>query len=126
MFDNNVLVVPLSLAALGIKPGTTPTLHVWTHSSYASDPSGQVDAVDPFKVDPFTPPYWFDSGAVDSLWATGAAGSTVTVHRSTTTAPAPQLLVLHSHNATTTTRAQVVDVTDHASGEDPYYQSQKK
>ena len=89
VFDNNVLVVPLSLAALGIKPGTTPTLHVWTHSSYASDPSGQVDAVDPFKVDPFTPPYWFDSGAVDSLWATGAAGSTVTVHRSTTTAPAP-------------------------------------
>ncbi|HEX5332867.1 MAG TPA: S8 family serine peptidase [Cellulomonas sp.] len=111
VFDNNVLVVPLSLAALGVAPGTTPTLHVWTYTPYASDPSGQVDAVDAFKVDPFTPPYWFDSGTVDSLWATGAGGATVTVHRSPTTAPAPQLLVLHSHNATTTTRAQVVDVT---------------
>jgi subtilisin family serine protease len=111
VFDNNVLVVPLSLAALRIAPGTTPRLHVWTYTPYASDPSGQVDAVDAFTVDPFTPPYWFDNGAVDSLWATGANGSTVTVHRSATKAPAPQLLVLHSHNATTTTRAQVVDVT---------------
>ncbi|NMM15741.1 MAG: S8 family serine peptidase [Cellulomonas sp.] len=111
VFDNNVLVVPLSLANIGIAPGTTPTLRVWTYTPYAPDLSGQLDAVDAFTVDPFTPPYWFDNGAVDSLWATGANGSTVTVHRSTSLAPAPQLLVLHSHNATTTTRAQVVGVT---------------
>jgi len=111
VFDNNVLVVPLSLADIGIAPGITPTLRVWTSTQYAPDPSGELDAIDAFTVDPFTPPYWFDNGAVDSLWATGANASTVAVHRSTTTAPAPQLLVLHSHNATTTTRAQVVDVT---------------
>jgi subtilisin family serine protease len=112
VFDNNVLVVPISLADVGITPGMKPSVHVWTYSPYAPDPSGQLDAVAPFTVDPFTPPYWFDSGAVDSLWTLGANASTITVHRSATaTGPAPQLLVLHSHNASTTTRAQVVDVT---------------
>jgi subtilisin family serine protease len=112
VFDNNVVVVPINLAAAGITPGTTPTVHVWTYSPYAPDPSGRLDSVDPFTIDPFTPPYWFDSGTVDSLWSVGANASGVVVHRSATaTAPAPRLLVLHSHNATTTTRAQVVDVT---------------
>jgi subtilisin family serine protease len=117
VFDNNVVVVPINLASAGITPGTTPSVHVWTYSPYASDPSGQLDSVAPFTVDPFTPPYWFDSGSVDSLWSLGANASTITVHRAPTltaaapAASAPQLLVLHSHNANTTTRAQIVDVT---------------
>ncbi|GHS85404.1 peptidase S8 [Actinomycetota bacterium] len=112
VFDNTVLVVPLDLAAVGITPGTTPTLTVWTSSDYAPDPSGQLDSVEPFTIDPFDPPFWFDDGQPNSLWYLGSDATELTVHRSTTaTAGTGQLLVLHSHNADATTRAQVLDVT---------------
>lgn len=111
VFDNSVLVAPVGIAALGLSPGATPSVTVRTTSDYAADPDGQVDAVEPFTVDPFDPPYWFDAGATDTLWSVGSDATDLTVHRSTTTAaPAEQLLVLHSHNADPTTRAQVLDV----------------
>jgi subtilisin family serine protease len=111
VFDNSVLVAPVGIAALGLEPGVTPSVTVWTYSDYAADPSGQVDATEPFTVDPFDPPYWFDAGVTDALWYIGADDTEITTHRSTTsTVPAEQLLVLHSHNADPTTRAQVLDV----------------
>ena len=112
VFDANVLVVPLGLAALGITPGVVPTFSVWTFSGYAPDGTNVVDRVEPFALDPYAPAYWFDGGAPGALWFVAAAGSPVTVHR--TTAPgaqAPPLLALYSHNATPLTRAQVVAVT---------------
>ena len=112
VFDNSVLVAPVSIAALGLEPGATPTVTVRTTSDYAADPSGQVDAVEPFTVDPFDPPYWFDAGVTDAFWYVGSDATGLTVHRSATSAaPADDLLVLHSHNADPTTRAQVLDVT---------------
>ncbi|WP_298459113.1 S8 family serine peptidase [uncultured Cellulomonas sp.] len=112
VFDNNVVVVPIGLAALGVVPGQTPTFTVWTYSpDYAPDPSGTLDRAEPFTVDPYTPEYWFDGGTPGSVLFAAAAGTPVTVHR--TAAPgttAPPLLVLHTHNATPATRAQVVDV----------------
>ncbi|MFI2755093.1 S8 family serine peptidase [Cellulomonas sp. P22] len=111
VFDNNVVVVPLSLADVGITPGTTPTVKVWTYSAYAPDASRVVDEVEPFTVDPYAPAVWFGDGTTDALWYVGAPGATATVHRAATTTVVPQLLVLHSHNATTTTRSQVLDVT---------------
>ena len=112
VFDNSVLVAPVGIAALGLEPGVTPTVTVWTLSDYAADPTGQVDAAEPFTVDPFDPPYWFDAGVTDALWYVGADDTEITTHRSTTsTATADQLLVLHSHNADPTTRAQALDVT---------------
>ncbi|VTR76884.1 S8 family serine peptidase [Cellulomonas hominis] len=112
VFDNSVLVAPVSIAALGLAPGATPTATVWTYSDYAADPSGQLDAVEPFTVDPFDPPYWFDAGVTDALWYVGSDTTELTVHRSTTSTVTPdRLLVLHSHNADPTTRAQVLDVT---------------
>ncbi|MDM8086276.1 S8 family serine peptidase [Cellulomonas cellasea] len=111
VFDNNVVLVPLSLADVGITPGSTPTLRVWTHSQYAADPSRQVDAVEPFTVDPYAPALWFDGGAADAFWSVGEEGAVATVHRDPAAAELPQVLVLHSHNATTTTRTQVLDVT---------------
>ena len=85
---------------------------MWTSSGYAHDPSGRIDEVAPFTVDPFAPPYWFDSGVVDSLWDVGSPDTALTIHRAATAvAPAPQLLVLHSHNASPTARSQVVDVS---------------
>jgi subtilisin family serine protease len=117
VFDNSVLVAPVGIAALGLEPGATPSVTVWTASDYAADPSGQVDAADPFTVDPFDPPYWFDAGVTDALWFLGSDATELTVHRSTTSAAsaasaatAQQLLVLHSHNAAPTTRAQLLDV----------------
>ncbi|HEY0217240.1 MAG TPA: S8 family serine peptidase, partial [Cellulomonas sp.] len=112
VFDNSVLVVPVGIAALGLAPGDTPSVTVWTYSDYAADPSGQVDAADTFTVDPFDPPYWFDAGVTDGLWYVASDATALTVHRSTSTAtPADRLLVLHSHNADPTTRAQLLDVT---------------
>lgn len=110
VFDNSVLVAPVSIAALGLEPGATPTVRVWTASDYAADDSGQVDAAEPFTVDPFDPPFWFDAGVTDALWYVGADQTSVTAHRSAA-ATGGQLLVLHSHNADPASRAQVVDVT---------------
>jgi subtilisin family serine protease len=112
VFDNSVLVVPVGIAALGLEPGDTPSATVWTYSEYAADPSGTVDVADPFTIDPYDPAFWFDGGVVDGIWYQASDATALTVHRSTTTAaPADRLLVLHSHNAAPTSRAQVLDVT---------------
>ncbi|RMI06694.1 S8 family serine peptidase [Cellulomonas triticagri] len=109
VFDNSVLVAPVGIAALGLEPGATPSVSVWTYSDYAADPSGVLDSADAFTVDAFEPPYWFDAGVTDALWYRGADGAQITTHRSAG-AQDVQLLVLHSHNADPTTRAQVLDV----------------
>ena len=119
VFDSNVLVVPMTMANVGIKPGNgithgdTPKIVVAMYSPYAESPSGIVDETEPFTVDPFDPPVWFDSdpttaGDADTLWYYGQAGTDVTVHRSAD-ATDTELLVLHTHNAAGE-RAQVVDV----------------
>ena len=111
VFDSNVLVVPLSLS-LGFEPGVAATFSVWTYSGYAPDPSGTLDRVEPFSIDPYAPAYWFEGGDPGALWFLDAPGTSVTVHRSLAPgAVAPPLLLLHPHNATPGTRAQVVDVT---------------
>jgi subtilisin family serine protease len=110
VFDNSVLVAPVGIAALGLEPGQQPQVTVWTLSQYAADPSGQVDATEPFTVDPYDPPLWFEAATPDTLWYVGADDTAITTHRSTTAATPAQLLVLHSHNADPTTRAQVLDV----------------
>jgi len=113
VFDSNVLVVPMTMANVGITPRDTPTFVVAMFSSYAESPSGIVDETEPFTVDPFDPPVWFDSDPTtaddaDTLWYYGQAGTDVTVHRSAD-ATDTKLLVLHTHNAAGE-RAQVVDV----------------
>jgi hypothetical protein len=110
VFDNNVVVAPMSLDAVGITEGDTPSFTVATYSPYAPDASGIVDETEPFTADPFAPPYWFDGGegSEDSLWYVGAEGPAFTVHRDE--AAEQDLLLLHSHNAYGE-RAQVVDVS---------------
>jgi len=111
VFDNNVVVAPINLDAVGIVAGDTPTVAVSTYSPYATDPSGIVDEIAPFTVDPFAPAFWFDAGAdsADSLWFVSGPGEVLTVQRAATTGSG-QLLVLHSHN-TAGHRAEVVDVS---------------
>ncbi|NCT92178.1 S8 family serine peptidase [Cellulomonas sp. APG4] len=110
VFDNDVVVAPINIDAVGIEAGDTPRFTVATYSPYAPDASGIVDEAEPFTADPFAPPYWFDGGegTEDSLWFLGAPGEAFTVHR---TAEATQdLLLLHTRNVDGE-RAQVVDVT---------------
>ena len=108
VFDNDVLVVPMGLAALGSAPGDVATFVVATYSLYAPDGSGYVDVVGPFTADPYDPPVWFDGGpgSAGSLWFVGQPGADVTVHRRADVSSA-ELLVLHTHNRSGE-RAQVV------------------
>jgi len=107
VFDSNVLVAPISLGAVGIDPGDTPSLAVWTSSPYGRD--GVVDEADAFTVDPYDPSYWFENDR-DSLVSTnGDGGVTIPVHRSAD-ATSGKLLVLQHHDRDGK-RAQVVDVT---------------
>lgn len=111
VFDNNVVVAPMTLDAVGIAEGDTPTFLVSTYSPYAPDDSGIVDEAEPFTADPFDPPYWFDGGegSEDSLFFLGQPGEAFSVHRSPE-ATQTELLLLHTHNDTGE-RAEVVDVT---------------
>lgn len=110
VFDNNVVVLPIALGAVGIEPGDTPTVQVSTYSEYAQDPSGTLDSVEPFTVDPYDPSLWFETDIAGSFSALGADGASIGVHRSAATTSG-QVLVLQHQNAATTSRAQVVDVT---------------
>lgn len=111
VFDSDVVVAPLDLDAVGITPGSTPTILVATYSPYASAASKIVDETEPFTVDPYSPALWFDAGAeaAGSLWFLGAPGTPFTVNRSATTGDS-QVLLLHTHNPDGR-RAEVVDVT---------------
>ncbi|AEI10855.1 S8 family serine peptidase [Cellulomonas gilvus] len=108
VFDNNVFVAPIGLGAVGIEPGDTPTVQVWTASVYGRN--GQVDAAKPFTVDPWAPPFWFEVDRPSLISSNGADDTTIPVHRSAK-ATSGELLVLQHHNAGPTTRTQVVDVS---------------
>ncbi|GAA3794135.1 S8 family serine peptidase [Cellulomonas soli] len=110
IFDNNVVVLPIALGAVGIEPGDTPTVQVSTYSQYAQDPSGILDSVEPFTIDPFDPTFWFENDITGSFSSLGADGTAVPVHHAAGVTSG-QLLVLQHQNAATTSRAQVVDVT---------------
>ena len=105
LFDSNVLVAPIGLEYAGIESGDTPTVSVWTYSTYARDEV--VDEVAPFTVSPFDAPFWFETDGF--VTTTGEAGASIPVHTSGT-ATSAKLLVLQHHNAGSA-RAQVVDVT---------------
>lgn len=116
VFDSNVLVAPMNMAAVGITKNDTPTFVVAMYSPYAESPTGIVDESEPFTVTPFDPPVWFESvpgdtpdTVEDTVWFDGQPDLPVVVHRSAETTEA-QLLVLHTHNELGQ-RAQVVDVT---------------
>jgi len=109
VFDSNVVVAPINLDAVGISDEDTPSFEVYTVSSYASDPSGVLDAVEPFTADPYAPTTWFDAGVADALWYVDDPSTAVTAHRADGAGDG-QLLLLHTHNAVGA-RAQVVDVT---------------
>lgn len=110
VFDSNVLVAPISLAAAGIPVGATPTVKVWTFSGYAPDGSNVVDTAPTFTIDPYDPPFWFENNIEDSFTSLGADGEVLPVHKGTGAATG-QLLVLKNQNPDPGSRWQTVDVT---------------
>ena len=109
VFDSNVLVAPIALGGLtGIEPGATPSVSVWTFSGYGGD-DGVVDEAEPFTVDPYDPPFWFENDRASLVSSDGADGVTIPVHRSAD-ATTGELLVFQHHNRDGK-RVQVVDVT---------------
>ncbi|MBT0993238.1 S8 family serine peptidase [Cellulomonas sp. DKR-3] len=106
-FDRNVLLAPISLGAVGIEPGDTPEVSVWTYSDYGRD--NVVDQAPSFTVDPYTPPFWFENDRNSLVSSNGDGGVSIPVHRSSS-ATSGKLLVLQHHNADPTSRAQVVSV----------------
>ncbi|WP_127573630.1 S8 family serine peptidase [Georgenia faecalis] len=109
VFDNNVLVAPISVDLF--EPGTVPTFQVWTFSGYAPSGTDIIDTTEEFTADPYAPDYWFDGGAPNSLLFVADDGTELEVHRAADLGEdPPPLLVLHTHNATPGSRAQVVDV----------------
>ncbi|WP_232014295.1 S8 family serine peptidase [Cellulomonas fimi] len=110
VFDNNVLVAPVDLAGIGVTPGTTPEITAWTYSpDYAVTPPS-IDSAEPFTIDPFAPPFWFENDIAGAFSSLGTDATAIPVHRSSG-AMSGQLLVLHHLNADAASRAQVVDVT---------------
>ncbi|WP_276319517.1 S8 family serine peptidase [Cellulomonas endophytica] len=111
-FDSSVVVLPMNLAAVGIEPGDTPTVSVYTTSYDGPDPSGIRDEVPPFTVDPYDPPLWFESniGEVGVLASLGEDGVELPVHRRADVTDA-RVLVLQHLDASPVERAEVVEVT---------------
>ncbi len=110
VFDNNVLVAPIGLDYAGIPAGATPTVDVWTYSDYAADDSGVLDTAESFTVNPYDPPFWFDTDIPGTFSSLGADGTTIGVHQGTGAADG-SLLVFQHQNADPVSRVQVVDVT---------------
>ena len=107
VFDSNVFVAPIGLGAVGIEPGDTPTVSVWTYSPYGQD--DVVDEADPFTVDPYAPPFWFENDRDSLVSSNGTPEATIPVHRSADAATS-QLLVFHHHNVAGK-RVQVLTAT---------------
>jgi subtilisin family serine protease len=105
VFDNNVLLAPVWLGALGLEPGQTPTFTVQTVSPAV--PGSLIDLATPFSFDPYAPAYWFDNGVTDTFWYADKAGTPFTVHG--TAGSTADLLLLHALNPLAS-RVETVDV----------------
>jgi subtilisin family serine protease len=116
VFDSNVLTIPVSLAALGVKANAKKfpvTYAVGTYSYYTNNPNGDIDDVGPVAFDAVNPgvqvssPLYVDEGGSSIEYALSKVGSAKpsrSGHGNDTTVRA---LVLHLHGASGD-RAQVV------------------
>jgi len=110
VFDDDVVVATVGLAAAGIPATARPAITVWTYSGLAPDGTQVMDVAPTFVANLGTPPYWFDRGASGSFSFAATAATSLTVHR-TAGAASSRLLVLEPGNSTAVDRAQVVSLT---------------
>ena len=118
VFDSNVIVLPVSVAALGIDP--TAASHrisytVGTTGFYTAPGSttGLIDGVStPLSFDVLSPGYWVQGGGDPALVYTAKPGTALVVNRNTASAGSDTvqgLLALEHHNASGK-RASVIRV----------------
>ncbi|MGH3887769.1 MAG: S8 family peptidase [Pseudonocardiaceae bacterium] len=123
VFDSNVIVLPVSLAALGIDPlaVTAPIRYTTGVASYYPGPVniGEViDSTGPALFDAVRPGLWAQGVGDPALSYLARPGTALVVNRDTTAAVAQratQLLVLHPGNPSRH-RVQVVGVSAPGSG----------
>ncbi|WP_285725486.1 S8 family peptidase [Psychromicrobium xiongbiense] len=103
MMDTNVLVMPVSLSALGLdasKPAPF-SYTVTTYSNYLAK-DGQLTPVDSTTAqtfDPVNPALWFDNGQPGTLFF-DRADNALTAHRAADAPAGTKVLFLHLQNAT--------------------------
>ncbi len=115
VFDTNVLVLPVSLAALGIDP--TAEAAPLSYTAGVSGRYGQyeagstlIDLIDePMAFDPLNPGLWVQGGGDAAVSYHARPGTALVVNRDAEVAGDASLLLLHQHNASGQ-RAQVVTV----------------
>lgn len=108
--DANVVVLPVSIEALGILPDaedTTIGYYASTESYYAPSGDYVVDETESATFDVYDPDVWFGNVLAETPTTPeggnplflGRAGAQLPVHRASTDTEA-QVLLLHHHNAT--------------------------
>lgn len=108
IYDSDVVVLPVRVAALGIDPSASShriryTVGVAGYYTAADDADGLIDAVDrPLSFDPLRPDYWVEGAGEPALSHLAEPGAGLVVHRAgAARAHRPaSLLILHHHNAT--------------------------
>ncbi|HEY2763256.1 MAG TPA: S8 family serine peptidase [Pseudonocardiaceae bacterium] len=118
VFDTNVVVLPVSLAALGIDPAakTAPIIYTAGVAGFYTGPadtSGVIDSVGPLRFDAVAPALWAEGTGGPALSYLAGPDTALVVHRDTGIGSllqvASTLLVLHPLNASGN-RAQLVPV----------------
>ena len=116
VFDTNVIVLPVTLSALGIDPAaeSAPITYTTGMSGFYTGPGdtdGVIDIADPVLFDALTPGLDAQGGGDPALSYLARPGTALVVNRDAAAATAQRaedLLVIHHHNASEG-RAQVVD-----------------
>jgi subtilisin family serine protease len=103
VFDTNVVVLPVRLAALGIDPNARS--HPITYSAavtgfYRAPGSTVIDQVDGLSFDPLAPTYWLSGTGRPALSYFAEPHTSLLVNRGQAGSSGPSsLLALHHHNS---------------------------
>jgi len=112
VFDTNVVVLPVRLAALGIDPAAASHRITYTAGVtgfYKTPGSSAIDRIDtPMAFDVLSPAYWVQGGGDPALTYLARPGTALVVNRAAAAGPS-KLLALFHHNAAGS-RAKVVKV----------------
>jgi hypothetical protein len=93
VFDTNVIVLPVSIAALGIDPAAPSHRISYTAGTVGfytapGSTTGLIDSVDtPLSFDLLAPGYWVRGGGAPAVTYSAQPGTALVVHWNITTAP---------------------------------------
>ncbi len=110
-FDSNVVLLPVNIAALGLK--TTSVINAWgvTFSDAAVATDRQIDSTPAFSVKPYAPNYWVSTSSSPVVTSTTATPLTLARSSAAVSAKTGKLLVLNFQNKTPSKRWETLSVT---------------